>query len=91
MLSPDRSSKLTFSVDGSSVVIQSEVVRMDMGIGAAIKFSESTHEVRATLHRSSIWRRGGGGGGGEDALSLEGKTMGDAARTQPLTRSHYET
>jgi hypothetical protein len=26
-------------------------VRMDMGLGAALKFSETTHEVRASLQR----------------------------------------
>lgn len=43
--------KLTFSLGQTRVSIQSEVVRMDMGIGAALKFQESTHEVRAALNR----------------------------------------
>ncbi len=55
--------KLTFSVEQIAVVIHSEVVRMDMGIGAAIKFIESSHEVRVTLHRAL-----------EHLASLEGKT-----------------
>jgi diguanylate cyclase (GGDEF)-like protein/putative nucleotidyltransferase with HDIG domain len=63
MLLPGSKLKLTFSVDQIQVVIQSEVVRMDMGIGAAIKFTESTHEVRATLHHAL-----------EHLASLEGKT-----------------
>ena len=55
--------KLTFSVEQIAVVIHSEVVRMDMGIGAAIKFIEVSHEVRVALHRSL-----------EHLASLEGKT-----------------
>ena len=31
--------------------MESEVVRIDMGIGAALKFNEATHEVRAALQR----------------------------------------
>jgi hypothetical protein len=31
--------------------VASEVVRMDMGIGAALKFTEATHEVRAAVQR----------------------------------------
>jgi diguanylate cyclase (GGDEF)-like protein len=42
---------LTFMLDQTKVAIQSEVLRMDMGVGAALRFSESTHEVRATLQR----------------------------------------
>lgn len=42
---------LTFSMDQSSISIQSESVRMDMGIGTAIKFLEQTHEVRIALQR----------------------------------------
>jgi hypothetical protein len=31
--------------------MQSEVIRLDMGIGAALKFSEATHEARGALQR----------------------------------------
>jgi diguanylate cyclase (GGDEF)-like protein len=72
MLLPGSKLKLTFSVEQIGVVIQSEVVRMDMGIGAAIKFTESTHEVRVTLHRAL-----------EQLASLEGKT--DRKRGQNAT------
>ncbi|MGC2248563.1 MAG: diguanylate cyclase [Terriglobales bacterium] len=63
MLLPGSKLKLTFSVEQIPVVIQSEVVRMDMGIGAAIKFTEATHEVRVTLHRAL-----------EQLAGMEGKT-----------------
>jgi hypothetical protein len=43
--------KLAFSHEQTKISIESEVVRMDMGIGAALKFSETTHEVRASLQR----------------------------------------
>ncbi|MFZ3262476.1 MAG: HD domain-containing phosphohydrolase [Terriglobales bacterium] len=43
--------KLSFLLDNTKVAIQSEVLRMDMGVGAALRFSESTHEVRTTLQR----------------------------------------
>jgi diguanylate cyclase (GGDEF)-like protein len=43
--------KLTFSHEHTNVSIESEVVRMDMGMGAALKFNEATHEVRASLQR----------------------------------------
>ncbi len=42
---------LTFSHEHTNVSIKSEVVRMDMGIGAALKFSKATHQVRAALQR----------------------------------------
>jgi len=51
MLLPGSRITLSFQLDQAQVVIQSEVLRMDMGVGAAIRFSESTHEVRATLQR----------------------------------------
>src|SRR6202163_281286 len=51
LLLPGSPLKLTFSHEHTNVSIESEVVRMDMGIGAAIKFSEATHEVRAALQR----------------------------------------
>jgi diguanylate cyclase (GGDEF)-like protein/putative nucleotidyltransferase with HDIG domain len=42
---------LSFSHEHTNVSMESEVVRMDMGIGAALKFNEATHEVRAALQR----------------------------------------
>ncbi len=43
--------KLTFSHEHTNISMDSEVVRMDMGIGAALKFAEATHEIRAALQR----------------------------------------
>jgi diguanylate cyclase (GGDEF)-like protein/putative nucleotidyltransferase with HDIG domain len=51
LLLPGSQLKLTFSHEHTNVSMDSEVVRMDMGIGAALKFSEPTHEVRAALQR----------------------------------------
>jgi diguanylate cyclase (GGDEF)-like protein len=51
LLLPGSQLKLTFSHEHTNVSIVSEVVRMDMGIGAALRFSEATHEVRAALQR----------------------------------------
>jgi len=51
LLLPGSQLKLMFSHDHTNVSIESEVVRMDMGIGAALKFGEATHEVRANLQR----------------------------------------
>jgi diguanylate cyclase (GGDEF)-like protein len=51
LLLPGAQLKLTFSHDHTNIAIQSEVVRMDMGTGAALKFNEATHEVRAALQR----------------------------------------
>jgi diguanylate cyclase (GGDEF)-like protein/putative nucleotidyltransferase with HDIG domain len=51
LLLPGSKLKLTFSHEHTNVSIQSEVVRMDMGIGAALKFNEATHEVRTSLQR----------------------------------------
>jgi diguanylate cyclase (GGDEF)-like protein len=51
ILLPGSLLKLSFSHDHTNVSIQSEVVRMDMGIGAALKFNEASHEVRASLQR----------------------------------------
>lgn len=42
---------LKVSLAGQAVSIPSQVVRMDMGIGAALRFLESTHEVRTALQR----------------------------------------
>ena len=46
-------SKLTlnFSLATTQVKVQGETVRMDMGVGVAIKFIEPTHEVRTALQR----------------------------------------
>jgi diguanylate cyclase (GGDEF)-like protein/putative nucleotidyltransferase with HDIG domain len=51
LLLPGSQLKLTFSHEHTNVTIGSEVVRMDMGIGAALKFNEATHEARAALQR----------------------------------------
>ncbi|MBZ5666640.1 MAG: diguanylate cyclase, partial [Acidobacteriia bacterium] len=51
LLLPGSQLKLTFSHDRTNVTVESEVVRMDMGIGAALKFNEAAHEVRAALQR----------------------------------------
>jgi diguanylate cyclase (GGDEF)-like protein/putative nucleotidyltransferase with HDIG domain len=51
LLMPGSKIKLAFSHEHARVVVDSEVVRMDMGIGAAIKFTEATHDVRSTLQR----------------------------------------
>jgi len=48
---PGSKLKVKFSVGQAHIAIQSEVVRMDMGIGAALKFHEPTHEVRTALQR----------------------------------------
>jgi diguanylate cyclase (GGDEF)-like protein len=50
-LLPGSKLKLTFSHEHTNISVESEVVRMDMGIGAALKFSESTHETRGALQR----------------------------------------
>jgi diguanylate cyclase (GGDEF)-like protein/putative nucleotidyltransferase with HDIG domain len=50
-LLPGSKLKLTFSHEHTNVSIESEVVRMDMGIGAALKFSEATHETRLAVQR----------------------------------------
>ena len=51
LLLPGSRANLTFSVEQTTVAIQSEVVRMDMGIGAALKFNESTHDMRVAVNR----------------------------------------
>jgi diguanylate cyclase (GGDEF)-like protein len=50
-LLPGSKLKLTFSHAHTNVSVECEVVRMDMGIGAALKFSEATHETRTALQR----------------------------------------
>jgi diguanylate cyclase (GGDEF)-like protein/putative nucleotidyltransferase with HDIG domain len=49
LLLPGSQVKLTFSVEHTSLSMHSEVVRMDMGIGAALKFCEVSHESRVSL------------------------------------------
>jgi diguanylate cyclase (GGDEF)-like protein len=51
LLLPGSQFKLAFSHEQINVAIETEVVRMDMGIGAALKFNEATHEVRSALQR----------------------------------------
>jgi len=51
LLLPGSQFKLTFSHEHTNVSIEGEVVRMDMGMGAALMFSEATHDVRAALQR----------------------------------------
>jgi diguanylate cyclase (GGDEF)-like protein/putative nucleotidyltransferase with HDIG domain len=51
LLLPGSQLKLTFSHEHTNVSILSEVVRLDMGMGAALRFNEATHEVRANLQR----------------------------------------
>src|SRR5208283_3379935 len=51
LLLPGSKLKLTFSHEHTNVTVAGEVVRMDMGIGAALKFIEATHEVRAAVQR----------------------------------------
>jgi diguanylate cyclase (GGDEF)-like protein/putative nucleotidyltransferase with HDIG domain len=51
ILLPGAKVKLNFSLEQTTVAIHSEVVRMDMGTGAALKFQESSHEVRSALQR----------------------------------------
>ncbi len=51
LLMPGSQLTLSFSHEHTNVSIASEVVRLDMGIGTALKFGETTHEVRAALQR----------------------------------------
>ena len=51
LLLPGAELKLTFSHEHTNVLLEAEVVRFDMGIGAALKFQEATHELRAALQR----------------------------------------
>jgi diguanylate cyclase (GGDEF)-like protein len=48
---PGSQQKITFSFQQVIVSMPTEVVRMDMGIGAAIKFLETSHESRTALQR----------------------------------------
>jgi diguanylate cyclase (GGDEF)-like protein/putative nucleotidyltransferase with HDIG domain len=49
ILLPKSQVKLTFSVEHTSVCLNGEVVRMDMGIGAALRFVEESQESRGRL------------------------------------------
>ncbi|MBZ5614853.1 MAG: diguanylate cyclase [Acidobacteriia bacterium] len=49
LLLPGSLLKLTFGYEHTNVTVECEVVRLDMGIGSALKFREATHEVRAAL------------------------------------------
>jgi diguanylate cyclase (GGDEF)-like protein/putative nucleotidyltransferase with HDIG domain len=51
ILLPGSKLQITFTHQHTKVSIEGEVVRMDMGIGSALKFNEATHEVRASLQR----------------------------------------
>ncbi len=51
ILLPGSKVALTFSMEHTNVSIKAETVRMDMGIGAALKFNEATHDVRTALQR----------------------------------------
>jgi diguanylate cyclase (GGDEF)-like protein/putative nucleotidyltransferase with HDIG domain len=51
ILLPGSQLQLTFSHEHTKVSLEGEVVRMDMGMGAALKFNEATHEVRVALQR----------------------------------------
>ena len=49
LLLPKSEVRLTFSVEHTSVSLNGEVVRMDMGIGAALRFVEESQESRKRL------------------------------------------
>ncbi len=49
ILLPKSQVRLTFSVEHTSVSLNGEVVRMDMGIGAALRFVEESQESRGRL------------------------------------------
>ena len=51
ILLPGAKVRLRFSVEQTKVAIQAEVVRMDMGIGAGLRFHESTNEVHTALQQ----------------------------------------
>jgi diguanylate cyclase (GGDEF)-like protein/putative nucleotidyltransferase with HDIG domain len=51
IIHPGSKVTLTFSLGPTQVKVQGETVRMDMGVGVAIKFLEATHEVRTALQR----------------------------------------
>ena len=49
LLLPKSQVRLTFSVEHTSISLNGEVVRMDMGIGAALRFVEESQESRNRL------------------------------------------
>ena len=49
ILLPKSQVRLTFSVEHTSMSLNGEVVRMDMGIGAALRFVEESQESRGRL------------------------------------------
>jgi hypothetical protein len=49
LLLPKSQVRLTFSVEHNSISLNGEVVRMDMGIGAALRFVEESQESRNRL------------------------------------------
>ena len=49
ILLPGSQVTLAFSFEHTTATVQSEVVRMDMGIGAALKFAEMNHESRTAV------------------------------------------
>jgi diguanylate cyclase (GGDEF)-like protein/putative nucleotidyltransferase with HDIG domain len=51
ILLPGSPVRLTFSVEHTTVSLASEVVRMDMGIGTALRFVEESQESRAILQQ----------------------------------------
>jgi len=51
ILLPGSKATLTFSVEHATDTLQIEVVQMDMGIGAALKFAEMNNESRAVVQR----------------------------------------
>jgi diguanylate cyclase (GGDEF)-like protein/putative nucleotidyltransferase with HDIG domain len=51
ILLPGAQATLTFSFEHATDTLQSEVVRMDMGIGAALKFADMNNESRAAVQR----------------------------------------
>jgi len=51
ILLPGSQATLTFSFEHATDTLQIEVVRMDMGIGAALKFAEMNNESRAAVQR----------------------------------------
>ncbi len=51
LLLPGAQFRLRLSHEQTDVMLDSEVVRLDMGTGAAMKFNEVTHDVRAALQR----------------------------------------
>ncbi len=51
LLMPGSQLELALSHEQTHVSIAGEIVRLDLGVGAAMKFNEATHEVRAALQR----------------------------------------